>query len=41
MVVTGMGLVSCLGHDHDEFYNNLLAGKSGITNIEVGNSVCV
>ncbi|PNW80922.1 hypothetical protein CHLRE_07g335300v5 [Chlamydomonas reinhardtii] len=34
VVVTGMGLVSCLGHDHDEFYNNLLAGKSGITNIE-------
>ncbi|KAG2434939.1 hypothetical protein HYH02_012136 [Chlamydomonas schloesseri] len=29
-----MGMVSCLGHDHDEFYNNLLAGKSGITNIE-------
>ncbi|KAG2434832.1 hypothetical protein HXX76_007717 [Chlamydomonas incerta] len=34
VVVTGMGLVSCLGHDHDEFYNNLLDGKSGISNIE-------
>ncbi|KAK9830287.1 hypothetical protein WJX72_010820 [[Myrmecia] bisecta] len=34
VVVTGMGVVSCLGHDVDEFYNNLLAGKSGITKIE-------
>lgn len=34
IVVTGMGVVSCLGHDVDEFYNNLLAGKSGITHIE-------
>ncbi|WIA38565.1 hypothetical protein OEZ86_001879 [Tetradesmus obliquus] len=33
VVVTGMGLVSPLGHEHDEFYNNLLAGKSGITEI--------
>ena len=24
VVVTGMGVVSCLGHDPDEFYNNLL-----------------
>ncbi len=23
-MVTGMGVVSCLGHDPDEFYNNLL-----------------
>lgn len=30
-----MGVVSCLGHEHDEFYNNLLAGKSGITEIQV------
>ena len=22
--MTGMGVVSCLGHDPDEFYNNLL-----------------
>jgi len=34
VVVTGMGVVSCLGHEHDEMYNNLLAGKSGITHIE-------
>ncbi len=35
VVITGMGVVSSLGHDHDEFYNNLLAGKSGISMIEV------
>lgn len=34
VVVTGMGVVTCLGHEHGEFYDNLLAGKSGITNIE-------
>lgn len=34
VVVTGMGVVSCLGHDPDEFYDNLLAGKSGISTIE-------
>lgn len=33
VVVTGMGLVSPLGHEHDEFYNNLLAGKSGVSEI--------
>lgn len=33
VVVTGMGLVSPLGHEIDEFYNNLLEGKSGITEI--------
>lgn len=35
MVVTGMGVVSCLGHELDTFYNNLLEGKSGISMIEV------
>ncbi|MFZ0566292.1 MAG: beta-ketoacyl-ACP synthase II [Chlamydiales bacterium] len=30
IVVTGMGLVSCFGNDVDVFYDNLLAGKSGI-----------
>lgn len=30
VVVTGMGLVSCFGTDVDEFYNALLAGKSGV-----------
>ncbi|CAL1413870.1 unnamed protein product [Linum trigynum] len=34
VVVTGMGLVSPLGHDADVFYNNLLEGSSGISEIE-------
>lgn len=34
VVVTGQGVVSSLGHDADEFYSNLLAGKSGISTIE-------
>jgi 3-oxoacyl-[acyl-carrier-protein] synthase II len=34
VVVTGMGVVSCLGHDPDTFYNALLAGQSGIRAIE-------
>lgn len=34
IVVTGMGLVSCFGTDIDTFYNQLLAGKSGIHPIE-------
>ncbi|KAK9918996.1 hypothetical protein WJX75_008560 [Coccomyxa subellipsoidea] len=34
VVVTGMGVVSCLGHDPHEFYNNLLEGKSGVSQIE-------
>eukprot|EP00955_Chlamydomonas_euryale_P082304 363696-Chlamydomonas_euryale.AAC.19 len=29
-----MGVVSPLGHEHGEFYDNLLAGKSGISMIE-------
>lgn len=33
IVVTGMGIVSCLGHDVDLFYQNLLQGKSGISPI--------
>lgn len=33
-MVTGQGVVSSLGHSADEFYNNLLAGKSGISMIE-------
>jgi 3-oxoacyl-[acyl-carrier-protein] synthase II len=38
IVVTGMGVVSCFGNDVEEFYNQLLAGKSGIvpiTNFDV------
>ncbi|XP_044464695.1 3-oxoacyl-[acyl-carrier-protein] synthase II, chloroplastic-like [Mangifera indica] len=34
VVVTGMGVVSPLGHDPDVFYNNLLEGNSGISMIE-------
>lgn len=33
IVVTGMGVVSCLGSDVDEFYKKLLAGSSGISSI--------
>lgn len=34
VVVTGMGVVSCLGHDPDTFYDALLAGTSGVSAIE-------
>jgi 3-oxoacyl-[acyl-carrier-protein] synthase II len=34
VVVTGMGVVTPLGHDPDMFYNNLLDGVSGISEIE-------
>ena len=34
VVVTGQGVVTSLGHTPEEFYNNLLAGKSGIGMIE-------
>ncbi|CAL9027505.1 unnamed protein product [Prunus brigantina] len=34
VVVTGMSVVSPLGHDSDVFYNNLLEGVSGISEIE-------
>lgn len=34
VVVTGLGVVSCLGHDAQSFYDNLLAGNSGISHIE-------
>lgn len=33
IVVTGLGVVSCLGNDVDQFYASLLEGKSGITPI--------
>lgn len=33
VVVTGLGVVSCFGNDVDEFYECLLAGKSGIAPI--------
>ncbi|MBS0620024.1 MAG: beta-ketoacyl-ACP synthase II [Verrucomicrobia bacterium] len=34
VVITGMGLVSCFGMDVEEFYNQLLAGRSGIRPID-------
>ncbi|CAM3716852.1 beta-ketoacyl-ACP synthase II [Cohnella lubricantis] len=34
VVVTGMGVVSSLGNDVQAFWNNLLAGKSGVSYIE-------
>ena len=34
VVVTGQGVVSSLGHSPEEFYMNLLAGRSGISMIE-------
>lgn len=33
IVITGMGVVSCFGNDVDVFYQNLLEGRSGISNI--------
>lgn len=33
VVVTGMGIVSCLGNDPETFYERLLAGQSGIEQI--------
>ena len=30
VAVTGVGLVSCLGNDPDAFFDNLVAGKSGL-----------
>lgn len=33
VVITGMGVFSSLGSEIDEFYNNLLAGKSGVSMI--------
>ncbi|PIA48061.1 hypothetical protein AQUCO_01400568v1 [Aquilegia coerulea] len=34
VVVTGMGVVTPIGHDPEIFYNNLLQGVSGISEIE-------
>lgn len=33
IVITGMGIVSCFGNNVDQFYQNLLAGNSGIAQI--------
>lgn len=34
VVVTGLGVVTSIGDDVDVFYHNLLAGVSGISEIE-------
>ncbi|XP_021293824.1 3-oxoacyl-[acyl-carrier-protein] synthase II, chloroplastic-like [Herrania umbratica] len=34
VVVTGIGIVTALGHDPDIFYSNLLQGSSGVSEIE-------
>ncbi|PYI54232.1 beta-ketoacyl-ACP synthase II [Paenibacillus flagellatus] len=34
VVITGMGVMSSLGHELDTFWNNLMAGKSGVSLIE-------
>mgnify|MGYP003317680008 CR=1 FL=1 len=31
VVITGLGVVSCLGNNQDEVYNSLLNSKSGIS----------
>lgn len=33
IVITGMGIVSCFGNDVDDFYHNLLEGRSGARTI--------
>lgn len=35
VVVTGLGVVSSLGIGKDEFWNNLIAGKSGISEVTI------
>ena len=30
VVITGMGVASCFGNDVDQFYDQLLAGTSGV-----------
>lgn len=34
VVVTGMGMVTPLGHDTETFYDNLLEGRSGVSEIQ-------
>lgn len=34
VVITGMGVVSCIGKDLDTFWNSLVEGKSGISMVE-------
>jgi len=34
VVITGMGLITAIGQNLDEFWNNLITGQSGIDNID-------
>ena len=34
IVITGMGTINAVGHDVDETWKNLLAGKSGVDHIK-------
>lgn len=34
VVITGMGVVSPIGNDVESFWNNMIAGNSGITEID-------
>jgi len=34
VVITGMGVISSIGLDKKEFWNNLMAGRSGVTQID-------
>ncbi|WP_127585761.1 beta-ketoacyl-ACP synthase II [Paenibacillus koleovorans] len=34
VVITGMGVMTSLGHELDTFWNNLMAGKSGVSLVE-------
>jgi len=34
VVITGLGVVTALGHDLDTFWNNLMSGRSGVSLIE-------
>lgn len=40
VVVTGMGVVSCLGHDPEEFYNNLLEVQHSFFLDLIADSIC-
>lgn len=38
VVITGLGVVTCLGHDIDSFWKNILAGQCGIDKITLFDS---
>ena len=35
VVVTGLGCITPVGNNVDDFWNSLLSGKSGVSNIDV------